>query len=200
VGNQPNSNVYSVNLFTTGAYDAELELRYKLSEQSGVAKFGGWTHLTNSANFNEALNFMAATGLDVNTAATQVQRVQPMWGYYINLQQEIFDDLGAFARWSWNDGQSQYSAFTDISSSLSGGLSIKGTRWGRPDDTVGIGATINFASTAFASYLAQGGLGILVGDGALTYAPEKVLETYYALHLAKGMTVTADYQYLGAPA
>jgi hypothetical protein len=89
-----------MNLFTTGAHNAELELRYKLASHPGVPKFGGWMHETFTANYNDALNLMNATGLDIQDAITQVQRVQPMWGYYINLQQEITDDLGAFAHWS----------------------------------------------------------------------------------------------------
>jgi high affinity Mn2+ porin len=200
VGNQPNSNVYDMNLFTTGQYVAELELRYKVADRPGVAKFGGWVHNSFAGNYYQALNLVAATGLDAPTAITQVSRVQSMWGYYINLQQEITDDLGAFARWSWNDGQSQYSAFTDISASVSGGVSIKGKRWNRPDDVVGIAGAINFASPALSSFLANGGLGILVGDGALSYAPEKVVETYYAFQMTKGLVMTFDYQFMSAPA
>ncbi|MBV8191886.1 MAG: carbohydrate porin [Alphaproteobacteria bacterium] len=200
VGNQPNSNVFDMSLFSTGSYNAELELRYQLNKHAGVAKFGGWMHETFTGNFNDALNLMNATGLDINTAITQVQHNQPMFGYYINLQQEIADDLGVFARWSWNDGQSQYSAFTDISSSLAAGVSIRGTRWNRPDDTVGIAGAMNFASSPLSSYLSQGGLGILVGDGALTYLPEQVVETYYSWKVTKAMTVTADYQLLLNPA
>jgi high affinity Mn2+ porin len=200
VGSQPNSSVYDMNLFTTGQYAAELELRYKLANRPGVAKFGGWVHNTFTGSYNEALNLVAATGLDAPTAITQVSRVQSMWGYYINLQQEIAADFGAFARWSWNDGQSQYSAFTDISSSVSAGVSIKGKRWNRPDDVVGLAGAINFASRALSSFLANGGLGILVGDGALNYAAEKVVETYYAFQMTKGLVLTFDYQLLSAPA
>jgi high affinity Mn2+ porin len=199
VGDHPNSNVYDLNLFTTGDYVAELELRYKLGNRPGVARFGGWMHETFSGNYNDALN-LVSTGLDADDAIAQVSHVQAMWGYYINLQQELADNLGAFARWSWNDGQSQNSAFTDINASLSGGLSIKGARWGRPDDTVGVGAAVNFISAPFASFLAQGGTGLLIGDGSLNYSAERVLELYYALHVTKGVTVTADYQYLGNPA
>ena len=123
-----------------------------------------------------------------------------MWGYYINLQQELADDLGAFARWSWNDGQSEISAFTDINASLSAGLSIKGTRWGRPDDTLGVAGVINYISPQMQTFLSQGGTGILVGDGALNYAPERALETYYAFKIIKGLIATADYQLLDNPA
>ena len=44
------------------------------------------------------------------------------------------DDIGLFGRFSWNDGRTEISAFTDIDTSFSLGLSIKGTAWRRPDD------------------------------------------------------------------
>jgi high affinity Mn2+ porin len=200
VGNEPNSNVFDTNLFSRGMYNAELEVRYKLNDRPGTFKLGGWMHETFAGNYNDALNLLTYAGLDPNDAIVQTRQGRAMYGYYLNLQQEIADDLGVFARWSWNDGQSEISAFTDINASLSGGVSIKGNRWGRPDDTVGIGGAINFLSPPLASFLAQGGLGVLVGDGQLTYAPERVLEAYYALQLTKGMTVTADYQLLDNPA
>jgi len=51
-----------------------------------------------------------------------------------------------------------------------------------------------------AHYLAAGGLGVLVGDGRLTYASENGVEAFYALQLFKGLTATADYQLLVNPA
>ncbi|HEX9555017.1 MAG TPA: carbohydrate porin, partial [Reyranella sp.] len=108
--------------------------------------------------------------------------------------------VGAFARFSWNDGRTEIMSFTDITTSLSAGLSIKGESWGRPKDTIGIGGAVNSISADLANYLANGGLGILIGDGALTYGSEVVAETYYSLHLAKGVYVTADYQFLANPA
>ena len=83
---------------------------------------------------------------------------------------------------------------------MSAGVSIKGTSWGRPDDTVGLAGALNGVSPGHASYLANGGLGLTAGDGALTYATEVVAEAYYSLRLAKGIYVTADYQFIGNPA
>jgi high affinity Mn2+ porin len=200
VGNEPNSNVFDMNLFSRGMYDAELEVRYKLNERPGTFKLGGWMHETFAGNYNDALNLISNVGIAATDAIVQTRQGRSMFGYYLNLQQEIADDLGAFARWSWNDGQSEINAFTDINASLSAGISIKGKRWGRPDDTVGIGGAINFISPQFSSFLAQGGLGVLVGDGQLRYAPERVFEVYYALQLTKGLIVTADYQLLDSPA
>ena len=39
-----------------------------------------------------------------------------------------------------------------------------------------------------------------MGDGALTYGSEGIIEAYYSLQLAKGIFVTADYQFLNNPA
>ena len=91
-------------------------------------------------------------------------------------------------------------SFTDIDRSVSGGLSIKGSLWGRPDDTIGIGGAINGLSAAHRDYLAAGGIGLLIGDGQLNYRNERILEAYYAYSVIKGVTLTADYQLITNPA
>ena len=88
-------------------------------------------------------------------------------------------DVGLFARASWNDGQNEILSFTDIDRSVSGGLSIKGSFWGRPDDTIGIGGAVNGLSRPHRDFLAAGGLGLLIGDGRLNYSNERIFETYY---------------------
>jgi high affinity Mn2+ porin len=109
-------------------------------------------------------------------------------------------DVGVFARASWNNGQTEILSFTDIDRSLSGGVSIKGSRWGRPDDTIGVGGAVNGLSAAHRDFLAAGGVGLLIGDGRLNYRPEQIVEAYYAYQLRKGVTVTADYQFIANPA
>ena len=105
-----------------------------------------------------------------------------------------------FGRWSWNDGKTEIMAFTDIDASLSLGVSIKGTKWGRPDDVIGIGGAINALSRDHRDFIAAGGLGVLIGDGQLNYRRERVLEAYYAYALTKAITLTADYQLITNPA
>jgi high affinity Mn2+ porin len=105
-----------------------------------------------------------------------------------------------FGRWSWNDGKTEIMAFTDIDASLSLGTSIKGTKWGRPDDVIGIGGAINMLSRDHRDFIAAGGLGPLIGDGQLNYRRERVFETYYACALNKSLTLTADYQLTTNPA
>ena len=110
------------------------------------------------------------------------------------------EEVGLFGRWSWNDGKNEIMSFTDIDSSLSFGTSIKGTSWGRPNDTVGIGAAFNGLSNDHRDFLAAGGLGVLIGDGRLNYRQERVLEIYYALGVMKDVSLTFDYQLLANPA
>ena len=155
----------------------------------------------NTGNYREALAIVAADPtLDINAVMTGIQHTNLKYGFYANLEQQIAKDVGLFARASWNDGQNQILSFTDIDRSLSGGLSVKGSYWGRPNDTIGIGGAINALSAANRDFLAAGGLGLLIGDGQLNYRPERVLETYYAYSLNKNVTLTADYQLITNPA
>jgi high affinity Mn2+ porin len=75
---------------------------------------------------------------------------------------------------------------------------------GRPEGPVPrpgqpfISATKRLSPEARA-YFAAGGLGILIGDGALNYRLEKVLESYYSYSLDKWSSLAFDYQYIAAP-
>ena len=73
-------------------------------------------------------------------------------------------------------------------------------RRGRPADTLGFGGAVNGLSAAHRDYLAAGGLGLLIGDGRLTYRPERILETFYAFAMNSNFTFTADYQLIVNPA
>jgi high affinity Mn2+ porin len=50
-----------------------------------------------------------------------------------------------------------------------------------------------------AAYFAAGGLGIVVGDGALNYRPEQIVEAYYSYALTDTTKVTFDYQFIANP-
>ena len=112
------------------------------------------------------------------TLIALTRRGRVKYGYAVNVEQALTDQVGVFGRWSWNDGLTEIMAFTDIDASVSFGTSIKGKGWGRPDDTIGIAGAINAISRDHRDFLAAGGLGVLVGDGALNYRTEKILETY----------------------
>jgi high affinity Mn2+ porin len=190
-----NSNSFDTNVFRRGEYVVELETRYSLFSQPGKLRTIAWLNSAFSGSYRETLDNPA---LNLDIAQTRTGRIK--YGYVVNLEQALSEDLGLFGRWSWNNGETEIMAFTDIDASLSMGASIKGTKWGRPDDTIGIGGAINALSKDHRDFLAAGGLGVLVGDGALNYRQERILEAYYAFALSKYFTLTADYQFITNPA
>ena len=190
-----NSNNFDPRVFERGSYVLELETRYSLFSLPGKVRTIAWLNSAFSGSYRETLNNPA---LDLDIALTRAGRIK--YGYVFNLEQALTDDIGLFGRWSWNNGKTEIMAFTDIDASLSTGLSIKGARWGRPDDVIGIGGAINALSQDHRDFIAAGGLGVLIGDGALNYRRERIFETYYAYALNKQITLTADYQFITNPA
>jgi high affinity Mn2+ porin len=190
-----NSSNFDTAVFERGTYVLELETRYSLFSQPGKLRTIAWLNSAFSGSYRETLD-NPAFNLDISQ--TRMGRI--MYGYVINLEQALSDEVGLFGRWSWNDGKTEIMAFADIDASLSLGASIKGTKWGRPDDVIGIGGAINALSRDHRDFIAAGGLGILIGDGALNYRPERILESYYAFALNKTFTLTADYQFITNPA
>ena len=121
-------------------------------------------------------------------------------GAYLNIEQEITNDISAFARIGWNDGKYATWAFTEIDQTLHAGLSLKGSRWKRKDDVIGIAAVINGISAEHRNFLKAGGYGFIIGDGNLNYAHEAILETYYNAKLFSAFWLTLDYQFVNHPA
>lgn len=198
VPDAPNSDVL---VFKTGGAVVELEERHSIFDQPGKLRVGTFYNSGNTANYREVVAIAAANpALDINDITIANQRDRSKYGFYVNLEQQIVKDVGLFARASWNDGQNQILSFTDIDRSVSGGLSIKGSHWGRPDDTIGIGGAVNGLSDAHRDFLAAGGTGLLIGDGRLNYSPERILEAYYAWKLNSWTTMTFDYQFITNPA
>ncbi|WP_149536218.1 carbohydrate porin [Siccirubricoccus phaeus] len=117
-----------------------------------------------------------------------------------NLEQEVAEGIGFFARLSWNDGRTQNWMFTEMDRAVSGGLSFDGKRWDRPGDTAGLGFNIGWISHGRRRYLEAGGIGFITGDGRLNYGPETTLETYYDWRLAAGINLAVNAQLVVNPA
>ncbi|HEV3157407.1 MAG TPA: carbohydrate porin [Candidatus Baltobacteraceae bacterium] len=118
----------------------------------------------------------------------------------VNIEQEIAPHIGAFVRLSAQNGSYETFDFTEIDRSLSGGFSLDGKLWKRANDTFGIAGVVNGLSLPHQNFLAADGMGILIGDGALSYAAENILETYYRAGIGSHASITADYQYIANPA
>jgi len=122
------------------------------------------------------------------------------FGFGINAEQEISNSVGAFFKASWNDGKTATWAFTQIDRSMSGGLSIKGNKWKRPDDNLGIAAVINGLSADHRAFLSAGLYGFIIGDGKLNYGTEDIAEIYYQAKLFSSFWLAINYQFVNRPA
>jgi high affinity Mn2+ porin len=199
----PNTNDYDYELFRRGQYLLEWEQRYALFSQPGELQLTGWVSSVFTGSFaatlsNPALTNQSDPATYLNIAETRHTRNE--YGFIVNLQQAVTKDFGLFSRLSWQDGQTEIMAWTDINQSGSAGGVLQGTSWGRPDDRIGVAGVINGLSSEYRAFLAAGGQGILIGDGRLNYAPEKILEAYYWYSLNKWSSLTLDYQFIADPA
>lgn len=149
------------------------------------------------ARYDDALALGQSTGSapDISLARRDNSKV----GVGIGGEQQINDDIGVFARASWADGKTETYAFTEIDRSVSFGTLVKGSQWGRSDDTVGLAAVINMLSPDHRRYLQQGGLGVFLGDGKLNYAPEQIVEAFYSFQATKHLWISADAQWIRNP-
>ncbi len=174
---------------------AEVERRYSLRGHAGALRLLAYDQRAHMGSYQETLN-NPSLGEDIFLTAAYRYK----YGFGINLEQEIRKNLGAFARLGWNDGKNQTYEFTDVDRTATAGLSLKGTWWRRLEDTVGLVVAVNGISAAHRQYLAAGGLGITVGDGALDYRSERLVEAYYNWKIAKHLHFTPDYQFAQNPA
>ncbi len=178
---------------------AEAEARPDVFGQPGKVKVLVFANRGRMANYTDAVREGALTGTVPDVS--KVRRYSTRPGASLNLEQQVAADLGVFLRASYADGQKEAYEFTEIDRSVSAGLSLKGARWNRPDDVVGLAGVVNDLSSAARAYFAAGGLGILIGDGRLPrYGSEEILETYYNAAISKNLMVTFDYQYITDPA
>lgn len=176
----------------------EIERRHTIGGQPGEVNITGFLSHARMGRFDEATRI--ATLLSSPADIAGVRRMQNRTGIAASVEQNLTPDVGAFLRAGVSDGRLEPFAFTDIDRSVAAGLSIIGTAWGRPRDTLGIAGVVNSITGIHQRFLNAGGLGILVGDDRLPRPrTERIFETYYSFPV-HDWRVTFDYQYVENPA
>jgi high affinity Mn2+ porin len=176
----------------------EIERRYSILGQPGKIAVTGFLTRGGMGSFNDAIQLAAVTGAPADITA--VRRYQSRGGISMNLEQQINENVGFFARAGWADGHKEAYEFTDIDRSVAAGFSMSGRLWGRNDDIWAIAGVDNGITKVHQAFLNAGGLGILVGDGQLPHpGDERILETYYSFPWFASR-ITLDYQLIVNPA
>lgn len=193
----PNGKVTGVD-FSQFMLVSEAERRYDWQGLTGKIKLLGFVNRGRMASYAEAVQPGRVTGLGPDVAS--VRRRNSRAGATVNVEQALNRDLGSFLRAGFNDGSKEAYEFTEINRSVSAGIALKGRAWERPDDVVGLAGVVNVLSGSARNYFAAGGIGILIGDGQLSYAREEILEAYYALRLGTHVSLSLDLQRIVHPA
>jgi len=183
------------NISKAGSNTLEYTHRYKISNQDGAIRLLGFFTNAHMGNYREAVA--------LNPSNPNIHSVEKYgntkYGFGINAEQNITKELGCFFRASWNDGNNETWAFTEIDRSLSAGLSLTGESWKRKNDNVGLAYVVSGISNAHQSYLKAGGNGFILGDGNLNYTPEHLTELYYSFQLNPNIYFSATYQLVFNP-
>jgi high affinity Mn2+ porin len=178
--------------------DAEIEKRYELLGQAGRVLVTGFDSRGRMGLLDEAVRLAALTGSTPNPA--DVRQYRSRLGVSLSVEQALSADLGVFARVGKAAGNVEAYEFSDIDRTIEVGASIKGLRWHRPEDTIGVAVIDNGISAARERYLNAGGLGILVGDGRLPHpGAEQIVETYYDVAAVLWAHLSLDYQWVKNP-
>lgn len=189
------------DLFRAHEDNLEIEWREKLLPgRGGVIRLLSFVNHADMGNYREAIDrFLdGQNGARPDIIATRKQgRVK--YGLGLNFEQDLATHFGVFGRLGWGDGRNESFAYTEVDRAFQVGGYFKGEWWKRKNDRAGAVLDWNGITGDHARYLALGGLGFLLGDGALTYDTEKIFEGYYTAHVWRGVFLAFDLQHFNNP-
>ena len=188
------------NLRRARAENYELELHPRLvANRTTTVRLLSFVNHANMGLYRQAINdFLAGKTPRPEIRAHPLQSTVK-YGFGINLEQEFAHHVRGFARWGWNEGQHESYAYTEVDQTIEIGADLAGNSWHRSLDKLGGVFVSNGISADHQKYLALGGLGFLIGDGALNYGRENIVECYYNAHVWRGIFAGADLQHVNNP-
>ena len=170
-----------------------------LRRQEGIIRFLSFVNHANMGSYRQAVdNFLARVTPKPDITAHPLQTTIK-YGFGANFEQPLNDWTGVFGRWGWNEGRHESFAYTEVDQTAQLGVGASGKRWHRKFDRAGFVFVSNGISRDHQEYLALGGSGFLLGDGRLNYGRENILETYYTLHLWRGIYPAFGLQHINNP-
>lgn len=195
------------HLLKANSETLEFERKWRVHDHPGVLRATGFITFSKAPAYKDAIEAIYVKDTARSTHLVDVLSGNAegntyggvKYGFGLNAEQEIAGGVGVFARMNWSDGHSGDWAFTEIDHSLQAGLNLNGKRWKRPDDNFAIAGVINGLSSAHRDYLKAGGIGFIIGDGALNYGHECIVEAYYRARLNSFLYLSVDYQLILNP-
>jgi len=182
----------------------EYELRHGIvPKKAGVVRLLAYTNYANMGIYRNAVTqFLDHSSPEPETApeiTNHPWHITRKYGFGVNLEQNLTRNVTAFARWGWDNGKTESFAYTEIDSTLVEGVGVNGALWRRKQDRAGFAVVTNGIKKDHQVYLADGGLGFLLGDGGLSYGRENIVESYYTAHVWRGIYIAPGVQHIDNP-
>jgi high affinity Mn2+ porin len=193
-----NGNILDWDLRHARGDNVEFELRP--TGLGTVFRLLAFENHARMGNYAEAMARARGTGQPPAIVADD-QAGRRKVGLGLNIEQPLADsgETGAFLRLGWNDGRTEDFVFSEVDRHVSGGVELAGTGWGRAEDRLGVALLLHGLSPDHQAYLAAGGIGFLLGDGALNYGLEEVFEVDYRVQLGRFAELTPGTQLIEHP-
>lgn len=182
---------YDWHLSQAHGDNVELELHQITSGHEGILRLLGYLNHANMGSYREAIDAFLAGRDSVLDVAAHRRPGRTKAGVGVNAEQNVGRGVTLFGRAGLNDGHIESFAYTEVDHSLELGVAWK-TR-------LGVAFVSNGLASDHREYLGRGGLGFLLGDGALSYGRERILEAYYTYSLGFGLSLAADVQHIVNP-
>jgi len=178
----------------------EYELRRGLiPRKPGVVRALAYTNYANMGIYRQSIAQYEQHLVPTPEITNHAWNITRKYGFGINVEQNLTANLTAFGRFGWDNGKTESFAYTEVDQTFEGGLGSHGAMWHRRQDRAGVAIVTNGIAKDHQIYLADGGLGFLLGDGALRYGREDIIEAYYTAHIWRGVYVAPDLQHINNP-
>jgi len=181
------------------AENFEYELRRGLlPKKSGVLRLLAYVNHANMGIYRDQI-IQAAEQNTTPDITAHPWHITAKYGFGINVEQNLTRHLTAFVRSGWDNGKTESFAYTEVDQTFAEGVGASGAWWHRKQDRAGIAIVSNAIKKDHQNYLRAGGLGFLLGDGKLNYGRENILESYYTVHIWRGIYLAPGLQHVNNP-
>jgi high affinity Mn2+ porin len=181
------------------AENFEYELRHGLiPKKAGVVRLLAYTNYANMGIYRDQIA-LAEENHVAPVITDHPWHITRKYGFGVNVEQNLTHYLTAFGRFGWDNGKTESFAYTEVDQTFAGGLGANGAWWHRKQDRAGVAVVSNAICKDHQTYLADGGLGFLLGDGKLNYGREDIVESYYTVHVWRGIYLAPGVQHIEDP-
>jgi high affinity Mn2+ porin len=182
------------------AENVEFEIRGTvLRHREGIVRLLSFVNHANMGLYSEAVAHFRADNTPTPEITAHPLQTTIKYGFAGNFEQPLNNWIGLFGRWGWNEGRHESFAYTEVDQTAQIGVGANGSGWHRKFDRAGFVFVSNGISRDHQEYLALGGLGFLLGDGRLNYGRENIVESYYTLHVWRGIYPSLGLQHINNP-